>query len=62
MLVVSPHYSGKGIGPKLAELCISKYGVRYVDVNDQNPQTVGFYGNVGPEMLERCELDERGDP
>lgn len=61
MLFVSPDCFGKGIGRKLAELGISRYGVRYVDVNEQNLQATGFYRHIGFEVFERNELDEQGN-
>lgn len=62
MLFVSPDCLGKGIGKELAELGIAQYGVRYVDVNGQNPQAAGFYRHIGFEVFERTELDEQGNP
>lgn len=62
MLLVSPDCLGKGIGKELAELGIAQYGVRYVDVNEQNPQAAGFYRHIGFEVFERTELDEQGNP
>lgn len=62
MLFVAPACFGKGIGRKLAELGIARYGVRYVDVNEQNPQALGFYRRLGFEVFERTELDEQGNP
>ena len=62
MLFVSPDYFGKGIGRELAELGISQYGVRYVDVNEQNPQAIGFYEHIGFEVFQRTEFDEQGNP
>lgn len=62
MLFVSPDYFGKGIGRELAELGMARYGVRYVDVNEQNPQAAGFYRHLGFEIFERTELDEQGNP
>lgn len=61
MLFVSPDRFGKGIGKKLAELGIAQYEVRYVDVNEQNPQAAGFYRHIG-EVFERTESDEQGNP
>lgn len=61
MLFISPDYFGKGIGRQLAELGISQYGVRYVDVNEQNPQAIGFYEHIGFEVFERTEFDEQGN-
>lgn len=62
MLFVSPDYFGKGIGKQLAEFAISQYEVRYVDVNEQNPQAIGFYEHIGFEVFERTEFDEQGNP
>ncbi|WP_455586670.1 GNAT family N-acetyltransferase [Bacteroides sp.] len=62
MLFVSPTHFGKGIGRKLVELAIAQYDVRYVDVNEQNPQATGFYRHIGFEVFERTELDEQGNP
>lgn len=62
MLFVSPDCFGKGIGRELAEFGIARYGVRYVDVNEQNPQAAGFYRHIGFEVFERSERDEQGNP
>lgn len=62
MLFVSPDYFGKGVGRQLAELAISRYEVQYVDVNEQNPQAIGFYDHIGFEMFERTECDQQGNP
>lgn len=62
MLFVSPDYFGKELGRELAELGIAQYGVRYVDVNEQNPQATGFYTHIGFKVFERTEFDEQGNP
>lgn len=62
MLFVSPHYFGKGIGRELVEVGMARYGVRYVDVNEQNPQAAGFYRHIGFEVFERTEVDAEGNP
>lgn len=62
MHFVLPDYFGKGIGRELAELGISQYGVRYVDVNEQNPQAIGFYEHIGFKVFQRTEFDEQGNP
>lgn len=62
MLFVAPACFGKGIGRELAELGIVRYGVRYVDVNEQNPQALGFYRHLGFEVFGRMKVDEQGNP
>lgn len=62
MLFVLPAYSGKGIGKELTTLAITQYDALYVDVNEQNPQAVGFYRHIGFEVFERTELDGQGNP
>ncbi len=62
MLFVAPASFGKGIGRQLVELAIARYGVQYVDVNEQNPLAAGFYRHIGFEMFERLEMDEQGNP
>ena len=61
MLFVLPDYFGKGIGKELVMLAIKQYGVQYVDVNEQNPQAIGFYRHIGFEVFERVEMDEQGN-
>lgn len=58
MLFVAPGCFGR----ELAELAIARYGVRYVDVNEQNPQAAGFYRHIGFEVFGRTETDEQGNP
>lgn len=62
MLFVSPDYFGKGIGKELATFAITQYKVNYVDVNEQNPQAIGFYRHIGFKEFERTEIDEQGNP
>ena len=62
MLFVSPDYFGKGFGRELAKLGISQYCVRYVDVNEQNLQAIGFYEHIGFKVFQRTEFDEQGNP
>ena len=62
MLFLSPDYAGQGNGRRLVEEAIRIYGVRYVDVNEQNPNARGFYEHMGFEVVERLPLDEQGNP
>lgn len=33
-----------------------------MDVNEQNPQAVGFYKHMGFDTFKRSEFDEQGNP
>jgi putative acetyltransferase len=33
-----------------------------VDVNEQNPQAIGFYEHIGFKKVARSPLDEQGKP
>ncbi|MDR1040632.1 MAG: GNAT family N-acetyltransferase, partial [Deltaproteobacteria bacterium] len=35
-------------------------GVKFVDVNEQNEQGVGFYRHLGFHVISRSEYDEQG--
>lgn len=62
MLFVNPKYFGKGIGKALLEYAIAKQNVCKVDVNEDNPQAVGFYLKCGFATISRSELDSSGKP
>ena len=62
MLFLSPEERGKGLGKRLIEYGIKKYGIQEVTVNEQNPQAVGFYKHMGFETYKRTENDEEGNP
>ena len=62
MLFVDPEQRGKGVGKKLITYALDDMKVNFVDVNEQNPQAVGFYEHVGFEVYERSELDDQGNP
>ncbi|MFT2089556.1 GNAT family N-acetyltransferase [Paraglaciecola sp. 2405UD69-4] len=62
MLFVSPSYFGEGIGSRLMEYAISSLGALKVDVNEQNPQAIGFYEKMGFKRTGRSELDGQGNP
>ncbi|WHY20145.1 GNAT family N-acetyltransferase [Paenibacillus sp. G2S3] len=62
MLFVEPAAMGKGIGKSLVAYAIQTLNVRYVDVNEQNPQALGFYEHMGFQVFERSPLDEQGNP
>ncbi|QXH58333.1 GNAT family N-acetyltransferase [Pseudomonas maumuensis] len=62
MLFVEPGCRGQGIGKALLAQTIDELGVREVDVNEQNPQAVGFYLKQGFVQVGRSEVDGQGDP
>ena len=62
MLFISPEERGRGMGRKLLEHGIKKYGVKELTANEQNPQAKGFYEHMGFQVRERSELDEQGNP
>ena len=62
MLFLSPAARGQGIGRRLLEYSIARYGVRELTVNEQNPQAVGFYEHMGFITYKRTETDEQGGP
>lgn len=62
MLFLSPTYFGQGIGRQFVERAIHDYNVRFVDVNEQNPNAHHFYEHLGFEVFQRDENDEQGNP
>ena len=62
MLFVSNDSRGNGIGKKLVEYAIEVLNINYVDVNEQNPQAVGFYKYMGFQDFKRSEFDDQGNP
>lgn len=62
MLFLSPAVRGQGLGRRLVEWGIRRYGVREVCVNEQNPQALGFYRRMGFCPYSRTELDGQGRP
>lgn len=62
MLFLSPAARRQGLGRRLLEYGITRYGVRELTVNEQNPQAVGFYEHMGFATYRRTETDEQGGP
>jgi putative acetyltransferase len=61
-LFVHPSWFGAGIGTRLVRHAVDERGVTTVDVNEQNPDALGFYLHLGFEVVGRSELDELGNP
>lgn len=62
MLFLVPAERGKGLGKQFLQYGIEKYGLRELTVNEQNPQTVGFYEHLGFQTYKRTDHDEEGNP
>lgn len=62
MLFVHGDNRKQGIGKSLLLTCITDYKATLVDVNEQNPQAVGFYQYLGFHIISRSERDEAGNP
>jgi putative acetyltransferase len=62
MLFIQPECRGQGIGKALTEYVISHHQVTKVDVNEQNPQAIGFYKKMGFHVTKRNPLDSQGNP
>ncbi len=62
MLFVGDAERHNGIGKALVNYAIDNLSVNAVDVNEQNPQAVGFYQFMGFAVSSRSELDDQGNP
>lgn len=62
MLFIAPAARGQGLGRQLLQYAIQREGVTELDVNEQNPQAIGFYEHLGFKMVHRSELDGQGKP
>lgn len=62
MLFVEPCCHGCGAGKALLRYAIEHWHVNSLDVNEQNPQAVGFYQHMGFEVVGRSAYDQQGNP
>lgn len=62
MLFIAPEKRGMGLGRKLLEYGIKNFSVNELDVNEQNPQALGFYEHMGFSVFKRSETDGQGNP
>lgn len=62
MLFVDAEIRGKGTGKFLLNYAVEQLQADELDVNEQNPQGVGFYCHMGFTQTGRSELDGEGNP
>ena len=62
MLFIDPHYRGQGLGQQLLQYAVTSMNADELDVNEQNPQALGFYFKQGFEVIGRTEHDGLGQP
>jgi len=62
MLFIDPDARGQGVGRLLVRRAITTQGATKVDVNEQNPQALGFYEHLGFDVVGRSPLDGQGKP
>lgn len=62
MLFILNEARGQGVGKVLLTYALNEYSVNSVDVNEQNPQAVGFYQHMGFNVVSRSPLDDMGNP
>ncbi|GEN69245.1 GNAT family N-acetyltransferase [Chryseobacterium rhizosphaerae] len=60
MLFIHNEVRGKGYGKVLYQFMKEKTGLTKVDVNEQNPQAIGFYEKMGFQPVGRSEKDGSG--
>lgn len=60
MLFIHDDMRGKGYGKKLYQFMKEQTGLTKVDVNEQNPQAIGFYEKMGFKKVGRSEKDGSG--
>jgi putative acetyltransferase len=62
MLFISPLHRNKGTGSLLLKNATENQSARKVDVNEQNPDAIGFYEHLGFRVTGRSPLDGQGNP
>lgn len=61
-LFIDPDWRGKGVGRTLVEHGLELHPALTTDVNEQNPQALGFYERLGFSRTGRSDRDGQGRP
>lgn len=61
-LFVDPAVRGRGLGAALVRHALMLHPQLSTDVNEQNPQAVGFYARMGFRRIGRSDRDAQGRP
>ncbi|MEO0688949.1 MAG: acetyltransferase [Pseudomonadota bacterium] len=61
-LFVDPQCRGTGLGSLLVQHALAASTMLTTDVNEQNPQAIGFYKRLGFKEAGRSALDGQGRP
>lgn len=62
MLFIDSAARGKGVGRALLAHAVDAFDAHRLDVNEQNPQAVGFYEHEGWHAVYRSSRDDAGRP
>ncbi|MFF7708007.1 acetyltransferase [Pseudomonas sp. NPDC007930] len=62
MLFIDPARRGQGVGKLLLWHAVEQFNATELDVNEQNPQALGFYLRQGFEVVGRSDFDGLGQP
>ncbi|QXH34666.1 GNAT family N-acetyltransferase [Pseudomonas muyukensis] len=62
LLFIAPQARGQGLGKRLLRHAVAELNAARLDVNEQNPQALGFYLHQGFEVYGRSETDGLGQP
>ena len=62
MLFLDPEYRGRGGGSLLLQHAFRYFAAASVDVNEQNPEALGFYEHHGFQVVSRSTHDSTGKP
>ncbi|MFJ1457839.1 acetyltransferase [Nocardia sp. N2S4-5] len=62
MLFIDDAHRGRGVGSALLRAALGRYPSLTVDVNEQNPQALGFYLHHGFVVTGRSDTDSEGRP